>query len=181
MEKDFKQQAEEVLAFLRGEFAKIRTGRAHSALVEGLLVEAYGMKSPMNQLASISVPEPRTIAIAPWDKSILGEVEKAIRESDIGVTPANDGETVRVNLPALTEESRKDIVKMVGKKTEEARIRLRGAREDAIRAVDKAESAGEISEDEKFRRRADVQKAVDEYNEKIESMRKEKERDIMAV
>jgi ribosome recycling factor len=177
----FQEQTESVIGFLHGEFSKIRTGRAHSALVEGLLVDAYGSKTPINQLATISVPEPRTIAIAPWDKSVLGAIEKSIRESDLGISPINDGQIIRVVLPTLTEESRKDIVKLVGKKAEEARIRLRNAREEMLRFIEKAEETGEISEDEKFRRRDAVQKIVDNQNKVIESLREEKEKEVMTV
>lgn len=181
MDEVQKQAFEKIMEFLRSEFSKIRTGRAHTSLVENIEVEAYGTITPINQLASISVPEPRTIAVAPWDKNVLGAVEKAIQQSDIGVNPLNDGEMIRVVLPSLTEESRKELVKVVNSKTEEARIRVRNTREEAMKNYEKQEDAGEISEDERFQKKEILQKLVDEYNEKIEESRKEKEQEVMKV
>lgn len=181
MINEYQVVFERCVEFVRDEFAKIRTGRAHVSLVENIEVEAYGTMTPMNQLASISVPEPRTIAIAPWDKSILGSIERALQSSDIGVTPQNDGQVIRVVLPALTEESRKELAKTVNKKAEDGRIRVRNVREDAMRAIDKSVDADEISEDEKFQQRDHIQKMVDEYNEKIEKLREEKEKEVMTV
>jgi len=181
MSNEYTQEFEKVLVFLRDEFGKIRTGRAHVSLVEMFEVEAYGVNTPLNQLASLSVPEPRTIAIAPWDKHVLGSIEKAIRSSDMNVSPVNDGEMIRIVLPALTEDSRKELVKGVNKKAEEARIRVRTLREDILRDVDKAKESGEMSEDDIFRKRQEVQKIVESYNEKIEGMRQEKEKEVMTV
>ena len=181
MSNEYTREFEKVLVFLRDEFGKIRTGRAHVSLVEMLEVEAYGVNTPLNQLASLSVPEPRTIAITPWDKHVLGSIEKAIRSSDMNISPVNDGEMIRIILPALTEESRKELVKGVNKKSEEARIRVRTLREDILQEVDRAKESGEMSEDDIFRKRQEVQKVVESYNEKIESMRQEKEKEVMTV
>jgi len=181
MTSEYQSVFEKVLESVREEFAKIRTGRAHVSLVENIEVEAYGTMTPINQLASLSVPEPRTLAISPWDKSVIGPIEKALQVGDIGVTPQNDGVIIRVVLPALTEESRKELVKTVSKKAEDGRIRVRNIREDAMRAIDKATEADEISEDEKFRQRDQIQKLVDEYNKKIDEMKEEKEKEVMTV
>lgn len=181
MDGEYKQAFEKVMDFLRFEFSKIRTGRAHTSLVENIEVEAYGAMTPLNQLASISVPEPRTIAIAPWDKSVLIPMEKALQQSDIGVNPVNDGDIIRIILPSLTEESRRELVKRVNGKAEEARIRVRNVREETLKSYEKQENSGEISEDEKFQKKEMLQKSVDVYNEKIELLRKEKEQEVMTV
>ncbi|QQS61312.1 MAG: ribosome recycling factor [Candidatus Moraniibacteriota bacterium] len=181
MNNDFLKECEGVIVFAREEFAKIRTGRANASLVQDLRVDAYGSLTPLNQLATISVPEPRTIAISPWDKQVLASIEKAVRNSDVGITPLNDGNTIRLILPTLNEETRKDLVKKVNVKAEEARIRVRTIRENYLRGVDSKEESGEISEDEKFSQRKDIQKYVDEYNQKIESIRSEKEKEVMTV
>lgn len=172
---------DKAVSFLEGELLKLRTGRAHPGLVEDLLVDYYGTMTPIKQMASVSVPEPRQILISPWDKGALAKIEAAIRESDLGLNPLNDGVGVRVVLPALTEERRKDLVKVLNTKAEEARIAVRSVREDIWKDIQEAEQNGEMGEDEKFRGKEDLQKVVDEYNAWIEGLRDKKEQEIMTV
>lgn len=164
-----------------GEAAKFRTGRATPALVEHLSVEYYGTRSPLKQIASISVPDPRSLMIQPWDRGALQAIESAIRESDLGLNPVNDGVVVRINLPSLTEERRRDLVKALNQTAEEARIAVRSVREEIMRGIQQAEKEGLMSEDDKFRGRDAVQEIVEKHNAKIEELRKKKEEEIMTV
>lgn len=163
------------------ELGKLRTGRANPAMVEGLMVNYYGTRTPLKQVASISVPEPRMIVIQPWDTDSLVNIEAAIKESDLGLNPNNDGQVIRLNVPPLTEERRTDLVKVLNQKAEEGRVSIRGAREEAWREIQDMEKDGKISKDDKFRAKDELQKLVDEYNEKIEGIRDKKEKDIMTV
>lgn len=163
------------------EAGTLRTGRANPGIVEGLLVEYYNAQTPLKQMASISVPESRQIVISPWDKGVLTQIEAAIRESDLGLNPVNDGSVIRITLPALTEERRHELVKTLNARAEEARISIRNAREDAWKEIQEAEKEGRIGEDEKFRGKDDLQKAVDEYNAKLEAVREKKEGEILTV
>ncbi len=176
-----KERFEHTIVNFKQELAKVRTGRASTSLLDGIVVDMYGSKMPIEQLATVHIPEPRTITISPWDKGAAVQIEAAIRESDLGLNPANDGQVIRLNLPPLTEERREELVKMVGKKAEEARIAIRKIREDAWSAIQKAQEAGEFGEDEKFQGKDVLQKVVDEYNEKIEEIRKKKEEDVRTV
>jgi ribosome recycling factor len=177
----FKNKLDQVIERFQSELKNIRTGRATPALVEDLRVDYYGVPTPLNQVASISASDARSLVISPWSKDQLAVIEKSIRESDLGLNPVNDGNAIRINLPPLTEERRKDLVKLVGKETEEARISLRKAREDQWSELQKQEKAGEISEDQKFQLKDKLQKVVDEYNEKIEELAKKKEEEVMKV
>lgn len=163
------------------EAAKIRTGRANPALVEGLLVDYYGVKTPLKQIASINIPEARQILIQPWDKGGLVFIESAIRDSDLGLNPSNDGQNIRITLPALTEERRKDLVKTLGHRVEDSRIVIRTVREEIWKEIQDLERAGDISEDDKFFGKDELQKVVDEYNQKLETIRKKKEEEILTV
>ncbi|OGI19370.1 MAG: ribosome recycling factor [Candidatus Moranbacteria bacterium RIFCSPLOWO2_02_FULL_48_19] len=163
------------------EAAKIRTGRANPGLVEGLLVDYYGVKTPLKQIASIAIPEARQILISPWDKGSLIQIEAAIRESDLGLNPGNDGQAIRITLPALTEERRHDLVKALNSRAEESRIVIRTVREEIWKDIQDSERAGNISEDEKFHGKDELQKVVDEYNHKLEAVRKKKEEEILTV
>ena len=176
-----KDRFEKAIAQLRQELAKVRTGRASTSLLDGITVEAYGSRMPLDQLATVHVPEPRTITIAPWDKGMTSAIETAIRDSDLGLSPNVDGAVIRLNLPQLTEERRLELVKIVGKKIEEARIAIRRIREDVMDALQKAEKAGEISEDDKFSGKESLQKVVDGYNEMMEEIRKKKEEEVKTV
>ncbi|MCX6765597.1 MAG: ribosome recycling factor [Candidatus Moranbacteria bacterium] len=176
-----KEELDKAIERFKEEMGKLRTGRANPALVENVLVDYYGTKTPLNQLATISVPEPRLIVISPWDKNALTGIESAIKGSDLGLNPANDGQVVRVSIPALTEERRKELVKVLNQKAEEARIAVRTGREDVWKIIQDMEKKGKISEDDKFRSKDKLQKVVDEYNKQIEELRDKKEREIMTV
>jgi ribosome recycling factor len=176
-----KENFEEAIEHFKGEIEKFRTGRATPALVDYLPVDYYGNKSPLKQVASINVPEPRSLMIQPWDRSALGPIESAIRESDLGLNPVNDGVVIRISLPALTEERRKDLVKALNHKAEEARIAIRNIREEVLREVQNLEKEGAIGEDDKFRAKDAVQEVVEEYNKRVEELRKKKEEDILTV
>jgi ribosome recycling factor len=176
-----KPEMEKTIEFFKEELNQIRTGRASAVLVENLLVDYYGSKSPLKQVASITIPEPRTIAISPWDKDNLVNIEKAIRESQLNLNPNNDGQIIRINIPALTEERRKEFIKLLNQKAEGARIALRKHREEAWEEIQKMEKEGKIGEDDKFAGKNKLQEIVDEYNEKIEEIRAKKEQDIITV
>jgi ribosome recycling factor len=176
--KDFFETA---ITHLLEEATKIRTGRANPGLVENLSVDYYGTRTPLKQIANISIPEPRQIMIQPWDKGALGLIETAIRESDLGLSPGNDGLGIRLVLPQLNEETRKDLVKVLNNKAEEARISVRNIREDLWKEITTLEKEGSISEDEKFTGKDLLQNRVDEYNNKIEEIRKKKEADIFTL
>ena len=166
---------------LKHKFASIRTGRASTALLDGITVDYYGTPSPINQVANISVPEPRMIVIAPWDKSMMPAIEKAIMMSDLGLNPNNDGEQIRLAIPQLTEERRKEIVKTVHKKSEDARVIVRNLRRDANDAVKKAEKAKEITEDEAKKGTDDIQKMTDKIIKEIDNIMANKEKEVMEI
>ncbi|MDP3710167.1 MAG: ribosome recycling factor, partial [bacterium] len=176
---DFKQKLEKILEHLKIEVVSLRTGRATPALVENLEVDYYGSKTPLKSLAAISSPEARQLVIQPWDKGALQAIEKAIQTSPLGINPIADKDTIRLSIPPLNEERRKELVKTLGKFMEEARIKVRRDREDFFRSVERQEKSKEISEDQKFRQRNEAQKAVDEINKKIEDLAKNKEKEIM--
>ncbi|PIP28490.1 MAG: ribosome recycling factor [Candidatus Moranbacteria bacterium CG23_combo_of_CG06-09_8_20_14_all_35_22] len=177
----YRDDFEKAISYFKDELGKLRTGRASVSLVEDLLVDYYGAKSPLKQIASITVPEARTIAIAPWSRDVLVDIEKAIRESQLNLNPINDGQIIRINLPALNEERRKEIVKMLNQKSEEARVSVRRIREEIWEEIQNLEKTGTIGEDDKFSGKDKLQKVVDEYNTKIEEIRKKKEEEIMTV
>lgn len=167
-------------AFSR-ELASIRAGVANASLLDRISVDYYGAPTPINQMAGISVPEARLLVIQPYDKSILGEIEKAIMRSDIGITPTNDGNIIRLAIPALTEERRKDLVKQVKKEAEEAKVAVRNVRRDANDDLKKLEKNGEITEDELRGFGEDIQKLTDNSIAKIDDLVKEKEKEILTV
>lgn len=176
-----KTDLEKAIEHLKFEFGKLRVGRANPSLVEDVMVDYYGTRTPLKQIASINTPEARLIAIQPWDRGALGPIEKAIRESDLGFNPTNDGILIRISIPALTEERRKEIVKVMNGKAEEARISLRNIREETWREIQEMEKNGEIAEDEKFKAKEKLQGVIDEYNKKIEEVREKKEQEVMTV
>jgi ribosome recycling factor len=161
------------------DLAGVRTGRASTALVERLLVEYYGTPTPLNQLAGISVPEPHQIVIQPWDRGVLGAIEKAILKSDIGLTPNVDGTVVRLNLPPLTEERRRDLVKVVHRRMEEARVEIRNLRRDAAEAIKKEERDGAIGTDESFRELDNLQKVTDRHVADVDRVGTAKEHEVL--
>lgn len=179
--QDFKQKLEKIVERLKSEIASLRTGRATPTLVEDLEVDYYGSRTPLKAIASISSPEPRSLVIQPWDKNAIQPIEKAIQGSTLGLNPVTDRDSIRLSIPPLTEERRKELTKLLGKHLEDARIHVRREREEALKEIDRKEKAKEISEDEKFRQKSEAQKQVDEVNKKIENMGVTKEKEIMTV
>ncbi|RJP25591.1 MAG: ribosome recycling factor [Candidatus Omnitrophota bacterium] len=163
----------------RRELAQLRTGRASPALLDAIQVEAYGTKTPVRQLANVSVPEARLIVIQPWDKSVIDDIVRAIQTSELGLTPNNDGKLIRLNVPPLTEERRRDLVKVAKKIGEEGKVRLRQIRRETNESLKKAEKSGEVPEDIAKTLLDEVQKTTDKYTEKIDSILKDKEDEIM--
>ncbi|HLO12354.1 MAG TPA: ribosome recycling factor [Pseudoneobacillus sp.] len=163
------------------ELASVRAGRASASLLDRLTVDYYGAPTPVNQVAGISVPEARLLVIQPYDKSILGAIEKAILKSDLGLNPSNDGSIIRIAIPQLTEERRKELVKVVKKESEEAKIAIRNIRRDANDDLKKLEKNGEITEDEQRSFTDDIQKLTDEHILKIDQITKDKEKEILEV
>lgn len=174
-----KQNLEKIVEHLKHEVASLRTGRATPALVEDLEVDYYDAKTPLKALASISSPEPRQLVIQPWDKNAIQPVEKAIQGSSLGLNPVTDRDTIRLTIPPLTEERRKELAKVLGRHLEDARIVVRREREEVLKEIDRREKAKEISEDEKFRKKSEVQKVIDEFNKKIDEVGSAKEREIL--
>ncbi|MEW9081076.1 ribosome recycling factor [Caldanaerobacter subterraneus] len=179
--KDSEERMKKTLNVLKSELAAIRAGRANPALLDRITVNYYGTPTPLNRLATITVPEPRVLVVQPWDVSQIGEIEKAIQKSDLGINPVSDGKVLRLVLPELTEERRKELVKLVHKKAEEARIAVRQIRRDANDLVKKMEKDGEISEDERKRREEEIQKLTDKYIKEIDKMVEAKEKEIMEI
>ena len=163
------------------DFNHIRTGRASTSLVERIQVDYYGTPTPLNQLASISVPESTTIVIQPWDRGVLGAIEKAIQKSDIGIAPNVDGTVVRLNIPPLTEERRKDLVKGVHKRMEEAKVEIRNHRRDAVDAIRKQEKSGEVGADEAHRELETVEKLTHKWTDEVDRVGAAKESEVLEV
>lgn len=177
----FKEEMENTIASLSKSFSRVRTGRASIALLDGIKVDYYGTATPITQVANVSVPESRLILIVPWDVSMIGAIEKAIQKSDLGVTPSNDGKAVRLSIPQLTEERRKEIAKTVKKMAEEGKIKLRNARRDANEELKTLKKNNKISEDELFTAQAEVQKLTDQYIDKTDKVLAAKEKEIMEI
>lgn len=181
IQNKLQQQMDKTIEALKFEFSTIRAGRANAQMLDKIRVDYYGTPTPINQVGSISVPEPRTLMISAWDKSAMKEIEKAIRNSDLGLNPTNDGEVIRINVPALTEERRKELCKQAKKASEEFKVRIRNERRDANDKLKKLEKEGEITEDELKKAQDNVQKMTDKYIKEIETLLETKEKDIMAV
>jgi ribosome recycling factor len=179
--KDAKRRMEGAVTALSGEFASVRTGRASTGLLDRVTVEAYGTRTPLNQLATIHAPEPRLITVQPYDRSIMQSIEKAIMESDLGLTPNNDGQTIRLPVPQLTEQRRKEMVKLVHKMAEEGRIAVRNVRRDVLNDLKRAEKEGELSRDELNRAQDEVQKLTDAEVKAIDELMGRKEAEILEV
>lgn len=177
--KDVEKSMEKAIESMEMDFQSMRTGRASSALVERLQVEYYGSDVPLQQLASITVPEAQTIMIKPFDVTTLKAIEKAISMSDLRLTPNNDGKVIRLNIPPLTQERRKDIVKLVNKRMEEARVSIRNHRRDAMDMLKEMEDEDMISEDDHKRGKEDVEKVTHRFNERVDELGARKERDVM--
>jgi ribosome recycling factor len=179
--EELKDNMEKLISSFEKSLSKVRTGRASISLLDGIKVEYYGTPTPLNQMASLSVPESRLIVITPWDASVIGAVEKAIQKSDLGLMPTTDGKVVRIAIPALTEERRRDLVKVVRKMTEECKIKLRNARRDANEQLKDLKKDSEISEDELYSAQEDVQKTTDKFIEKTDKILSAKEKEIMEI
>jgi ribosome recycling factor len=178
---DAQRRMDRTIESTRQEFGSVRTGRASTGLLDRIQVSYYGTKTPLNQLAQISVPEPRLLAIQPYDKGAIKEIERAILESDLGLTPANDGQLIRLPVPQLTEQRRKELVKVVGKLAEEGRIALRNVRRDAITHLKDLEKKGEVGSDELHRAEDRMQKLTDEHVKAVDELYKHKETEILEV
>lgn len=177
--EELKMEMEGAIQSTQHEFAHIRTGRASLALVDGINVECYGGKSPLKQVASLSVPEARLIVIQPWDRSILQDVEKALLKSELGITPTNDGKVIRLQVPPLSEERRKDLVKHVKKLGEEGKVKIRNLRRKANDEIKQGEKDGDIPEDEGKHTIDQIQKMTDEFILKVDALIEEKNKEIM--
>jgi len=176
-----EEKMKKTVELLRKDLGSIRAGRANPAMLEKINVDYYGTPTPINQLANISVPEPRTLLIQPWDKSSIKDIEKAILKSDLGITPSNDGVVIRLIVPQLTEERRKDIVKMIKKKAEEARVAIRNIRREAIDDIKKLEKEKAATEDDSKKAQEKSQKLTDKYIKDIDELLEKKEKEIMEV
>lgn len=176
-----KEKMSKAVASLERDFAKLRTGRATTALVDDVKVDYYGAVSPINQIASVATPDSRTITIQPWDKGAFAIIEKAILASDLGLTPINDGKLIRINIPPLTEERRKELGKIARKYAEEAKVAVRNIRREANDSFKKLEKNKDISEDDSKRAQDEIQKLTDDTVEQIDKVTQEKEKEIMEI
>lgn len=176
-----EEKMQKAIEALRREYSTLRAGRATPALLDKITVDYYGTPTPVNQVGNISVPEPRMLVIQPWEKSLLSVIEKAIMKSDLGLTPANDGSVIRLNLPQLTQQRRAELVKIVHKKAEDSRVVIRNLRRDANEILKKMEKEKVISEDETKKTQDDIQKLTDKYIKEIEQVAAAKEREITEV
>lgn len=179
--KDGNSRMEDVITATKRSFAGVRTGRANPALLDRIVVTYYGTPTPLNQMANISTPEPRLLVITPWDKSVLKDIEKAILTSDLGLVPTNDGTVIRIAIPQLTEERRKELARLVRKDAEELRVRIRNIRRDLNDSIKKLEKNGDISEDDSRRFQDNVQEMTDKYIAEIDELLDAKEKEIMEV
>lgn len=179
--QDVEARMKKSLAALQKDFAAIRTGRANIAMFDGISVTVYGSQMPLNQVATISIPEPRLVVIQPWDSKNLGEIEKAILKSDLSLNPSNDGNLLRLQIPALTEERRKEYVKQAKQKAEECRVAVRNVRRDGNDTVKELEKDKSISEDESKAAQTNIQKTTDKYIEEIQKITDNKEKEILSI
>lgn len=179
--KDHEDRMKKALDVLRKEYGSLRAGRATPALLDKITVDYYGTPTPVNQVANISVPEPRMIVLQPWEKSMFNAIEKAILKSDLGLTPSSDGSVIRLTIPQLTKERRSELVKVVHKKAEESRVAVRNLRRDANDSIKKLEKDKTISEDETKKAQDDVQKLTDKYIKEIDIVMAAKEKEVMEV
>lgn len=179
--KDAEERMQKAVSALKREFSTLRAGRATPSLLDKITVDYYGTPMPINQLANVTAPEPRLLVIQPWDKKAVSEIERAILKSDLGLTPNSDGSVIRLAIPQLTEERRKELVKLVKKKTEDGRVAIRNIRRDANDELKGMEKGGQITEDEWRKAQDDIQKLTDRYIEEIEKVLQAKEKEIMEV
>ncbi|MCK4231857.1 ribosome recycling factor [candidate division WOR-3 bacterium] len=177
--KDSEVKMKKTVELLAGEFTRIRTSRANPALLEGIKVDYYGVPTPLKRIASIGVPDPRSLVIQPWDKNALSDIEKAIQASDLGLNPNVEANLIRISIPPLTDERRMDLVKLVSRLTEESKVAVRNIRREAIEQFKKKEKEKEISEDEMYRGQKDVQELTDRYIEELDGLFAKKEKEIL--
>jgi ribosome recycling factor len=178
---DAKAHMQKAVDAAKREFASVRTGRATPALLERVSVDYYGVATPITQVASVTVPDPRLLVIQPWDKKLIREIEKAIQKSELGLVPSSDGSVIRLPIPTLTEERRRELVKVVRRQAEEARVAIRNIRRDHKDRLEKLEKSGEMSEDESRRAQDELQKLTDRHTKEIEALLAAKETEIMEV
>ncbi len=179
--KDLNTKTAEVLQKLRDEYKNIHTGRANSTLVENIIVSYYGQNTPVKQLAAINIPDANMIVMTPWDTNCLSDLENAIRNSDLGLSPVNDGKSVRVTLPPLTEERRNDMIKMVNKLSEEAKVVVRNLRQDVWNEIKKMEKDGNLTEDDRYIAEKELNELIKKYNEEVDKISQEKEKDLKQI
>ncbi len=179
--EELKENMEKHIEFLKKSFNKVRTGRASTALLDGIRVEYYGTLTPLNQVATLSVPESQLIIISPWDGSVIGNIEKAIQKSELSLVPTNDGKVIRISIPPLTEERRKELVKIVKKMAEECKINLRNTRRDANNQLKNLNKDGEMSEDNLHDYQKEVQTITDDFIKMTDDVLSAKEQDIMEI
>ncbi|MEW5734922.1 MAG: ribosome recycling factor [Thermodesulfobacteriota bacterium] len=173
------EKMEKTLSVLHHDLSRVRTGRASAALLDGIRVDYYGTMTPISQMATIAVPESRLLTISPWDASVISAVEKAILKSDLGLTPSNDGKMIRISIPPLSEQRRKELVKVVSKICEEQKVSVRNVRRDANETLKKLKKDGDISEDDAFRAQEKIQKITDDHIKKIDEICAKKEKEIL--
>ena len=176
-----QEEFEKTIEFLKNDLGQIRTGRANPAMIEQIMVDAYGTQTPIIQLGSISVPEARSLVIAPWDKNLLREIEKALAAADLGVQPVNEGNQIRLNLPPMTEENRQEYIKVLHEKQEKARVGIRQVRDRIRDEIATKEKSGDLTEDDKYKLREELDKLAGEYNDKIKEIGEAKEKEIMTI
>lgn len=176
-----QEEFTKAIEFFKKEISNLRTGRANPNMLENVLVDAYGVKTPLNGVATINVPDSQSITVAPWDKGVVKDVEKAIVEADLGVSVVNEGEKIRLTMPKMTEENRRDIVKKLNEKMENSRIQLRHVRDEIKTSIEKAEKEKEITEDEKFTYLKELDEEVKKKNDELKEIRDKKEKDIMTI
>lgn len=181
LKNDTLERMDKTLDSLKNDFGGLRAGRAHASLLDGILVEAYGSMTPISQIGTVSVPDARTLSVSVWDKGLSKNVEKALRESDLGLNPMSDGQLIRIPIPPLSEERRKELVKIAGKYAEQSKIAIRNIRRDAMDEIKKMKKDALISEDEEKKYNGDVQKWTDDAIRKVDDQYDMKEKDIMQV
>lgn len=179
--RDAEANMEKALEALRREFSSVRTGKASPALLDTVRVDAYGSKMSVNQVATVSVPEPRMLIVQPWDKGLLSAIDKAIRSSELGLNPASDGNVLRVPVPALNEERRREMVRLLHRLAEEGRVAIRHARQEANKEIKRREQAHEIGEDDARRQMDEIQKLTDDFIGRLDALLKAKEQEVMEV
>ena len=178
---DARDRMNKAMESLEADYRRVRTGRASTSLVDGIRVDYYGSSTPLTQLATMTIPEPRSIVIQPWDSSVIGEIEKALLKSDLGLTPMNDGKLIRINIPMLTAERRKDLVKIVKKNAEEAKVAVRNIRRDVNEDIKELKKEKLISEDDQFKAQEEIQKITDDFIKKADAIYAAKEKEILEI